>query len=66
MPSLIAAALFLLASHFGISSTPLRAALVRRLGERGYLILYSLISFAAFGWLIGAWAQKRKRELGMG
>jgi uncharacterized membrane protein len=57
MVPLIAAALFLLASHFGIASTPLRAALVARLGARGYLVLYSLIAAVALGWLIGAWAR---------
>ena len=44
MTELIAAALFLLRSHFGISSTPLRPWLVARLGERTYLGLYSLIA----------------------
>jgi uncharacterized membrane protein len=63
MAELILAGLFLLASHFGISSTPLRAALVARLGERGYLILYALIAFAALGWLIGAWARAPYVEL---
>jgi uncharacterized membrane protein len=63
MAQVIAAALFLLASHFGISSTPLRAALVRRLGERVYLVVYSLIAFVAIGWLIGAWARAPYVEL---
>lgn len=56
MIELIAAAAFLLASHYGISSTPLRAALVRRLGERPYLGLYALIAFAAIVWLCRAYA----------
>ena len=63
MSELIGAALVLLASHFGISSTPLRAWLVARFGERGYLVLYSLIAFAAIGWLIGAWARAPYVEL---
>lgn len=63
MSQLILAALVLLASHFGISSTPLRAWLVGRLGERPYLILYSLIAFAAIGWLIHAWAAAPYIEL---
>ena len=37
MIELVLAALFLPISHFGISSTPLRAALVGRIGERAYL-----------------------------
>ncbi|KAA1056957.1 NnrU family protein [Azospirillum argentinense] len=52
---LSAAGLFLLLTHFGISSTPLRAALVGRLGEKPYLGLYSLISALAFWWLVAAY-----------
>jgi uncharacterized membrane protein len=44
MIELVGAAVILLASHLGISSTPLRAWLVARLGERVYLVLYSLIA----------------------
>jgi uncharacterized membrane protein len=51
MIELVLAALFLHVSHYGISSTPLRAALVRRLGEKPYLALYSLIALAAILWL---------------
>jgi uncharacterized membrane protein len=63
MTQLIVAAAVLLASHFGLSSTPLRAWLVARLGERAYLALYSLIAFAAFAWLIIAWARAPYVEL---
>jgi uncharacterized membrane protein len=63
MSQLFVAALVLLASHFGISSTPLRALLIARVGERFYLILYSLIAFAAIGWLIHAWAAAPYIEL---
>ncbi|MFL7901378.1 NnrU family protein [Azospirillum argentinense] len=52
---LSAAGLFLLLTHFGISSTPLRAALVGRLGEKPYLGLYSLVSALAFWWLVAAY-----------
>ena len=38
-------------SHFAMSH-PLRAALVGRLGERGFLGVYSLISFATLGWMV--------------
>ncbi|MBC7803801.1 MAG: NnrU protein [Candidatus Parcubacteria bacterium] len=51
----IATAVFL-ATHF-VPSTPLRGALVRVLGQRGYLVLYVLVSFAAIGWMV--WAYKR-------
>ena len=57
MTELIVAALFLLVSHFGISSTPLRPWLVARLGERVYLAVYSLVALAAIVWLVRAWAQ---------
>jgi len=60
---LIAAALFMLASHFGISSTGLRAWLVARLGERAYLGLYSLIALAAIVWVIVAYARAPYVEL---
>lgn len=55
MASLVAAGLFLLVTHFGISSTPLRAALVERVGEKPYLGLYSLITALAFWWLGSAY-----------
>jgi uncharacterized membrane protein len=43
-----------LATHF-VSSTPLRGALVRSLGEKGYLALYSAVAFATLGWAILAY-----------
>jgi uncharacterized membrane protein len=63
MIELVGSALILLASHFGISSTPLRAWLVARLGERVYLVFYSLIALAAISWLISAWARAPYIEL---
>jgi len=53
---LAAAALFLLITHFGISSTPLRGTLAARVGEKPYLGLYSLVSALAFWWLVSAYA----------
>jgi uncharacterized membrane protein len=55
MIELVFAAAFLLVSHYGISSTPLRAALVQRIGERPYLAVYSLIALAAIFWLSRAY-----------
>ena len=52
---LFATAAFLV-THY-ISSTPLRGVLVRALGERAYLALYSLLAFATLGWMI--WAYNR-------
>lgn len=37
-------------SHFALSH-PLRAPLVARIGERGFLGIYSLVAFATIGWL---------------
>jgi len=50
----LAAAVFIL-GHFGISSTPLREVLVRRLGEQPYNGLFSLLAVAALAWLIVAY-----------
>lgn len=52
MAELALAALFLPISHFGISSTALRSWLVSRIGERGYLGLYSAVAVVAFFWLV--------------
>lgn len=38
-----------------LMSHPLRAALVARLGESGFMGVYSLVSFATLGWIILAW-----------
>ncbi|MDH3286345.1 MAG: NnrU family protein [Betaproteobacteria bacterium] len=40
-----------LATHF-VSSTPLRAGLIRSIGEKAYLALYSAAAFATLGWMI--------------
>jgi len=45
-----------LAAHF-VSATPLRGALLKALGEKAYLALYSLLAFATLGWM--AWAYGR-------
>ena len=42
-------------THF-VSSTPLRRALVGAMGEKGYLSLYTLVSFATIGWMGWAYA----------
>jgi uncharacterized membrane protein len=56
MIELLLAAAFLIASHYGISSTPLRGRLVDRLGERVYLGLYSAVALVAIVWLSIAYA----------
>lgn len=58
---LAAATAAFLATHF-VTSTPLRGALVRSLGERPYLGLYSLVAAATLVWMV--WAYMRTpREL---
>jgi uncharacterized membrane protein len=53
---LYAATIAFLATHF-ISSTPLRPLLVQAIGEKGYVLAYSLVAFATLGWMI--WAYSR-------
>ena len=45
-----------IATHF-VTSTPLRAIVVRTLGEKRYLGLYSLAAFATLGWMIWAYGK---------
>ncbi len=45
-------ALLFVGTHLGISSTSLRARMVSALGERGYLVLYSLMAVATLSYLI--------------
>ena len=49
-----AAAAAFVGTHFAMSH-PLRAPLVERIGERGFLGLYSLVAFATLGWIAHAW-----------
>ena len=49
----LAAASFV-GTHF-VLSHPLRRSLVKAIGERGFLLLYSLIAFATLGWMIWAY-----------
>lgn len=53
MTSLIAASLAFVGLHFALSH-PLRAPLVRMLGELGFRGLYSLVALACFVWMIMA------------
>ncbi len=52
--SLAVATLAFVGTHL-LMSHPLRAALVRRLGERGFQLAYSLIAVATLGWMILAY-----------
>jgi uncharacterized membrane protein len=45
--------------HVGVSATPLRAALVGRIGEGGYRGVFSLASAGALAWMIFAYGVAR-------
>ncbi|MGN6495749.1 MAG: NnrU family protein [Tsuneonella sp.] len=63
LTSLLAAALAFVGTHFALSH-PLRAPLVRAIGEKGFLALYSLVALATFGWLIVAFRAAPAGDLG--
>ena len=51
LASLLAASIAFVGTHFALSH-PLRAPLVRAVGERGFLPLYSLVALATFAWMV--------------
>lgn len=53
LASLLAASIAFVGTHFALSH-PLRAPIVARMGEGGFLILYSVVAFATLGWMIVA------------
>jgi uncharacterized membrane protein len=55
--SLVIAGFAFYGSHILVSSTRLRGNLREQLGERGYLVLYSLVALATFAWFVMAYAQ---------
>jgi len=59
---LIAATLTFLATHF-VSSTPLRTAAVKAIGEWPWRGLYSVVAFLALGWMIWAYGQAPREIL---
>lgn len=56
LTELFVATLAFVGGHFAISSTPLRALLVRRFGERAYLGLFSALMVAALAWMALSYA----------
>jgi uncharacterized membrane protein len=50
------ATLAFVGSHF-LLSHPLRPTVAARLGERGFLLLYSLVALATFAWIVVAYRQ---------
>jgi uncharacterized membrane protein len=65
MNTLLAATAAFLLTHF-VSSTPLRGALVRSMGEWPYRGLYSLVAFVTLGWMIWAYGQAPHAQLWTG
>ena len=57
LDALIAATAVFVFGHFLLSSRPLRAPLVRTLGQGGFLSLYSLAVAAAFLWMLAAYRE---------
>jgi len=55
MGELVLAGIAFVATHLGISSTPLRATLVQRIGDRAYLGVYSLLAAVTLVWLVVAY-----------
>ena len=55
MGLLMIAALIWVGVHVGIAGTAVRGAIAARTGEAGFRIGYSLLSFAAIGFLVRAW-----------
>ena len=54
---LVAAGLAFCGSHVALSSTAWRGALRDQLGERGFLVIYSLVAAATLAWFIDAYAE---------
>ena len=63
MENLVAAAVFFLAIHFGVSGTALRARLVGAMGEKAYRALFSIASIVGLIWLIRAYSRAPHVEL---
>lgn len=61
--SLAGASLTLVGTHLALSH-PLRAPLVRVLGERGFLLLYSTVALGAIWWMAQAFRASPPRDLG--
>ncbi len=59
---LVAANIAFVGSHFAMSH-PLRAPLVGMIGEKGFSVLYSLVSFAALFWIVSAYGDAPPGDL---
>ena len=63
LTSLIAASVTLVGTHFALSH-PLRAPLVRVLGQTGFMLVYSLVALAAIWWMGSAFRSVETGQLG--
>lgn len=57
MQELPLAAAFFVGTHLGLPSSPFREALVEKLGERGYRLLFSALAIVALAWLVASFAR---------
>ncbi|MDH5445123.1 MAG: NnrU family protein [Gammaproteobacteria bacterium] len=63
MLSLSLAVAFFVGIHLFVSGTPLRAKLVARMGEKSYMLLFSIFSFIGLIWMIMAYRSAPYIEL---
>jgi uncharacterized membrane protein len=63
MPDLIAASIFFLLIHFGVSGTPLRDVLTARIGEGPFRGVFALASLCGIAWMIYAYRHAPTSEL---
>lgn len=63
LTDLVAATAVFVFGHLLLSSQPLRAPLIERLGERGFRGLYAAMMLAAFAWMILAYGRAPYIEL---
>jgi len=54
---------FFVGSHFVLSSLPVRAGLIRMLGEQGFRGLYTVVALVGLGWVIMAYGDAPRQEL---
>jgi uncharacterized membrane protein len=55
MTSLLLAGLFFIAVHIGIAGTPLRDRVVAAIGDKAYMVAFSLASIGGIVWLVNAY-----------
>lgn len=54
MMMVLASSLAFVGTHV-LLSHPLRASVIKMLGEKGFLLFYSLVAFATLGWMVVAY-----------